>query len=102
AGSRRRRPRVELCRDSHHPGRVRPPSAGATRQCGSKSREELHSPMTPQPGFLTPSARVIALDVGGTSVKSALVVPGGQVIGEPSITPIDSSSEADRILNTFT
>jgi len=57
--------------------------------------------MTPQPGSLTPSARVIALDVGGTSVKSALVAPGGQVIGKPSITPVDSSGETDSILETF-
>ena len=49
----------------------------------------------------TPSARVIALDVGGTSVKSALVAPGGQIIGKPSVTPIDSSGEADIILSTF-
>jgi glucokinase len=49
----------------------------------------------------TPSACVIALDVGGTSVKSALVAPGGHVIGKPSIIPIDSSSEADNILGTF-
>ena len=46
-------------------------------------------------------ALVIALDVGGTSVKSALVTAGGHVIGEPSITPIDSSGDADTILNTF-
>ena len=57
--------------------------------------------MTPPPGTLTPSARVIALDVGGTSVKSALVAPGGHVIREPSITPIDSSGEVDSILITF-
>jgi len=44
---------------------------------------------------------VIALDVGGTSVKSVLVTPAGHVIGEPSITPIDSSSRADLILSTF-
>ena len=31
----------------------------------------------PSPSSLAPSARVIALDVGGTSVKSALVAPGG-------------------------
>lgn len=55
----------------------------------------------PPPRTLATSARVIALDVGGTSVKSALVAPGGQVIGKPSITPIDSSSEADSILGTF-
>ena len=53
------------------------------------------------PTTLTSSTRVIALDVGGTSVKSALVAPGGHVIGKPSITPIDSSSEADNILMTF-
>jgi glucokinase len=57
--------------------------------------------MTPLPDSLSPNARVIALDVGGTSVKSALVAPGGQVIGKPSINYIDSSSEADRILETF-
>jgi glucokinase len=49
----------------------------------------------------SPSTRVIALDVGGTSIKSALVVPGGHTIGNPSFKPIDSSGEADRILNTF-
>lgn len=57
--------------------------------------------MTPHSSILTPSARVIALDVGGTSVKSALVAAGGQVIGKPSITPIDSSGGADNILSTF-
>jgi glucokinase len=57
--------------------------------------------MTPPHGTLAPSARVIALDVGGTSVKSALVAPGGHVIGKPANTPIDSSSEADNILSTF-
>jgi glucokinase len=50
---------------------------------------------------LSLSARVIALDVGGTSVKSAWVAPGGRVIGEPAITPIDSSGEAESILETF-
>src|SRR5688572_21882388 len=50
---------------------------------------------------LSPSARVIALDIGGTSVKSALIAPGGHVIGKPSITPIDSSGEADSILSAF-
>ena len=57
--------------------------------------------MMPPSGTLSPSARVIALDVGGTSVKSALVAPGGYVIGEPAITPIDSAGEADNILGTF-
>jgi glucokinase len=55
----------------------------------------------PPPTSLSPSARVIALDVGGTSVKSALIAPGGHVIGEPVITPIDSSGEAESILRTF-
>ena len=50
---------------------------------------------------LSPGARVIALDVGGTSIKSALVAPGGRVIGDPTITPIDSSGEAENILGTF-
>jgi glucokinase len=53
------------------------------------------------PSTVTPDARVIALDVGGTSVKSALVAPGGRVIGEPAITSMDSSGEADSILWTF-
>ena len=57
--------------------------------------------MTPRLSPLAPSARVIALDVGGTSVKTALVAPGGHVIGEPAITPIDSAGEAEGILGTF-
>ena len=55
----------------------------------------------PSPSSLTPGARVIALDVGGTSVKSALVAPGGVVVGESAITPIDSSGGAEGILATF-
>jgi glucokinase len=54
----------------------------------------------PPPSTLAPSIRVIALDVGGTSVKSAWVAPGGHV-GEPAITPIDSSGEAESILGTL-
>ena len=57
--------------------------------------------MPPSTASLSPSARVIALDVGGTSVKSALVAPGGHVIGGPVITPIDSSGRAESILGTF-
>ena len=53
------------------------------------------------PFTLTSSIRVIALDVGGTSVKSALVAPAGHIIGEPVITPIDSSGDAESILGTF-
>jgi len=55
----------------------------------------------PSPSTLTPSARVIALDVGGMSVKSALAVPGGYVLGEPAITSIDSSGDTDRVLRIF-
>jgi glucokinase len=47
------------------------------------------------------SALVIALDVGGTSVKSALVAPGGHVSGKSLVTSIDSSGEAEGILSTF-
>ena len=47
------------------------------------------------------SARVIALDVGGTFVKSALVAAGGHLFGEPTITPIDSSSDSAHILGTL-
>src|SRR5688500_1168610 len=55
----------------------------------------------PSCASISPSARVIALDVGGTSVKSALIALGGHVIGEPVITPIDSSGEAESILRSF-
>ena len=57
--------------------------------------------MLPLDANLSLSSRVIALDVGGTSVKSALIAPGGRVLGEPAITPIDSSGEAESILGTF-
>jgi glucokinase len=57
--------------------------------------------MPPSSDTLAPSAGVISLDVGGTSVKSALVAPGGHVIGKRSITPINSSGEAENILKTF-
>jgi glucokinase len=56
--------------------------------------------MTPSDTLLA-NTLVIALDVGGTSVKSALVAPGGRVVGEPAVTPIHSSGEAERILETF-
>ena len=49
---------------------------------------------------LTP-ARVIVLDVGGTFVKSAIIAPGGCVVGLPLITPINSAGTADIILATF-
>jgi glucokinase len=57
--------------------------------------------MPSTPGTSAARERVIALDVGGTSVKSALVAPGGQVIGKRSISRIDSSGDVDTILRTF-
>ena len=44
---------------------------------------------------------VIALDVGGTSVKSGIVAREGRVIGEVAQTAIDSSRDADTIINTL-
>jgi glucokinase len=44
---------------------------------------------------------VIALDVGGTSIKSALVTNTGQLVGEPLTTPIDSHGSAEAIVATF-
>ena len=46
-------------------------------------------------------ARVIALDVGGMSVKSAVVAPEELVIGKPVTTPVDSTGDAQTILSTF-
>ena len=48
------------------------------------------------------SGLVIALDVGGTSVKSAIVSENGDLIGGPKRTPVDNQASADAILNTFT
>ena len=44
---------------------------------------------------------VLALDVGGTSVKSAIVGPSGALAGPPRRTPIDSSAGADALLATL-
>lgn len=44
---------------------------------------------------------VIALDVGGTSVKSALLEGPGRVRGELANTPIDSHAAADTIWSTL-
>jgi glucokinase len=44
---------------------------------------------------------VIALDVGGTSIKSALVLRRGQIPGVPVVTPLDSSGDAEQVLSTF-
>ncbi len=46
-------------------------------------------------------AQVIALDVGGASVKSAIVAPARRIVGQPIVTPIDSSADAETILTTF-
>jgi glucokinase len=44
---------------------------------------------------------VIALDVGGTSVKSAAVSIGGQLLAPYRQTPIDSGGSAETILHTL-
>ena len=44
---------------------------------------------------------VVALDVGGTSVKGALVGPSGALAGPPQRAPIDSAGSADAVLATM-
>ncbi len=44
------------------------------------------------------SAGVIALDVGGTSVKSALVFANGTLASPPRTSPLDAGGPADAIL----
>lgn len=44
---------------------------------------------------------VVCLDVGGSSVKNALVSQFGGVVGEASETPINSGGPAEAILDTF-
>jgi glucokinase len=61
----------------------------------------LESQATPSDSGAAHPAGVIALDVGGTSVKSALLEAGGRVRGEPVTTPINSQAEADVIWNTL-
>jgi glucokinase len=47
----------------------------------------------------TPDDRwVIALDVGGTSIKSALVARGGRVVSRSLVTPVDSTADVETIL----
>ena len=43
----------------------------------------------------------ITLDVGGSSVKSGIVTPDGQIIGDTQTTPIDSRASAEAILSEF-
>jgi glucokinase len=45
--------------------------------------------------------RVIALDIGGSSIKSAAIGPAGHLAGQLMTTPIDSQADADTILGTF-
>ncbi len=45
---------------------------------------------------------IIALDVGGSSIKSGVVLPDRGLVGEPTTTPIDSGADADTVLNIFT
>ncbi len=45
--------------------------------------------------------QVVALDVGGSSVKSGLVVPGGRLVGPVHTAPVDSQADAETILATF-
>lgn len=49
---------------------------------------------------MTENELVIALDVGGTSVKSGVIASSGQVF-DASETPIESQSSADLIFETF-
>jgi glucokinase len=44
---------------------------------------------------------VLALDVGGTSVKSAIVDPSGQLAGPPRRTPINSAGSAAALLDAL-
>jgi glucokinase len=44
---------------------------------------------------------VVALDVGGTSVKGALVGPSGTLAGPPQRAKIDSAGSADAVLATM-
>jgi glucokinase len=50
---------------------------------------------------MTPRRPVVALDVGGTSVKSAIVGPSGELAGPPRRTPIDSTQSADALLGAL-
>jgi glucokinase len=49
-----------------------------------------------------PVKQVIALDVGGASIRSAVVALGRNVLVEPARTPIDSSRDAEHMLDSFT
>jgi glucokinase len=44
--------------------------------------------------------QVIALDIGGSSIKSAVIVPAGHLASQLATTPVDSKADADTILTT--
>src|SRR5688572_10715109 len=44
---------------------------------------------------------VIALDIGGSSIKSAIVSSNGHLVGQPVLMAVDSSAEAATILGSF-
>jgi glucokinase len=50
---------------------------------------------------MAPRRPVVALDVGGTSVKSAIVNPSGELAGPSQRTPIDSTQSADALLGAL-
>jgi glucokinase len=50
---------------------------------------------------VAPAGQVIALDVGGTAVKAALVTPDGMPAAPPQRTPIDSGGQAEAVLDTL-
>ncbi len=53
-------------------------------------------------GFCTNSSgMVISLDIGGSSIKSGIVGAAHVLLGKPLITAIDSSRDADTLLNCF-
>ncbi len=45
--------------------------------------------------------RVVALDVGGSAVKSGLVAPEQQIVDDVRLTPMDSRGSAEQILATL-
>jgi glucokinase len=44
---------------------------------------------------------VIALDIGGSAIKSATVSSAGYLVGQPVLTAVDSQAEAGAILGSF-
>lgn len=44
---------------------------------------------------------IVALDIGGSSIKSALATARSKIVGDVSVHPIDSKASAAEILETF-